>query len=220
MGGQPHAFIVGADLWCQPGRCCGWLSLCAEFFGETNLASPSIQCVSRLPSEDSSITCAVARAGKGERSAGVRVSPCDRQVPQATWKFYEENKKLSIRKANVSTLLSLIGTLGYYSAYAIIVVRAMRGEMSIGTLTFLAGSFARSRQLIQGLLMGAGGIYQQCLYLKDLFDFFEMKPSIASTPNAPPVPIVSEIRVRRRRLSISGERGLGNTACELCFAAR
>ena len=36
--------------------------------------------------------------------------------------------------------------------------------------------------------MSAGGIYQQCLYLKDLFDFFEMKPSIASTPGAKPVP--------------------------------
>jgi ATP-binding cassette subfamily B protein len=103
-------------------------------------------------------------------------------------KFYDENKKLSIRKARVSTLLSLIGTLGYYSAYAIILVRAMRGAMSIGTLTFLAGSFARSRQLIEVLLLSAGGIYQQCLYLKDLFDFFEMKPSLASPSGAPPVP--------------------------------
>jgi len=103
-------------------------------------------------------------------------------------KFYEENKRLSIRKANVSTVLSLIGTAGYYGAYAIILVRAVRGEMTLGTLTFLAGSFARSRGLIQGLLMGAGGIYQQCLYLKDLFDFFEMKPSIASPSGARMVP--------------------------------
>src|SRR5262249_5158895 len=55
-------------------------------------------------------------------------------------------------------------------------------------LTFLAGSFARSRSLIQTLLMSAGGIYQQCLYRKNLFDFFEMKPSIASAPAAPAVP--------------------------------
>src|SRR4030095_17013523 len=105
-----------------------------------------------------------------------------------SWRFYNENKKLSIRKARVSTLLSLIGTLGYYSAYAIILVRATRGELTIGTLTFLAGSFSRSRSLIEVLLMSAGGIYQQCLYLKDLFDFFEMKPSIASEPGAPAVP--------------------------------
>src|SRR5581483_2078589 len=87
-------------------------------------------------------------------------------------KFYEENKRLSVRKAFISTLLSIIGTAGYYGAYVIILVRAVGGAISIGTLTFLAGSFARSRDLIQRLLMGASDITQQALYLKDLFDFF------------------------------------------------
>jgi ATP-binding cassette subfamily B protein len=103
-------------------------------------------------------------------------------------KFYEENKRLSIRKAIISTALSILGTAGYYGAYAIILARAVTGGISIGTLTFLAGSFARSRDLIQRLLMGASDIYQQSLYLKDLFDFFEMKPSITSAPDALPVP--------------------------------
>jgi len=103
-------------------------------------------------------------------------------------KFYEANKRLSIRKAIVSTGLSIIGTAGYYGAYAIILMRAVLGDISIGSLTFLAGSFSRSRDLIQRLLFGATDIYQQSLYLKDLFDFFEMKPSITSPPGARQVP--------------------------------
>jgi ATP-binding cassette, subfamily B, bacterial len=103
-------------------------------------------------------------------------------------KFYEENKRLSVRKAFVSTLLSVIGTAGYYGAYVIILVRAVRGAISIGSLTFLAGSFARSRDLIQRLLMGASEITQQALYLKDLFDFFEMRPTITSPAGALTVP--------------------------------
>lgn len=103
-------------------------------------------------------------------------------------KFYEENKRLSVRKAMVSTALSLIGTAGYYGAYAMILVRAVMGTITLGTLTFLAGSFARSRDLIQRLLFGASDIFQHSLYLKDLFDFFEMKPSITSIGDAPPVP--------------------------------
>jgi ATP-binding cassette, subfamily B, bacterial len=103
-------------------------------------------------------------------------------------KFYDENKRLSVRKAVVSTALSLIGTAGYYGAYAIILARAVMGAISLGTLTFLAGAFARSRDLIQRLLMGASDIFQQSLYLKDLFDFFEMKPSITSPADAPQVP--------------------------------
>jgi ATP-binding cassette subfamily B protein len=103
-------------------------------------------------------------------------------------KFYEENKRLSIRRSLVSTGLSIVGTAGYYSAYIIIVVRAVKGFLSLGSLTFLAGAFARSRDLIQRLLLGASGIYQQCLYLKDLFDFFEMKPAVVNPPAGRSVP--------------------------------
>ncbi|HEV8486145.1 MAG TPA: ABC transporter ATP-binding protein, partial [Blastocatellia bacterium] len=96
--------------------------------------------------------------------------------------------KLSIRKSVVSTGLSFISTAGYYGAYAIILARAARGTITLGSLTFLAGSFQRSRDLIQRLLMSASGIFEQALFLKDLFDFFEMKPSITSPPGAPEVP--------------------------------
>lgn len=103
-------------------------------------------------------------------------------------RFYEENKRLSIRKAVISSGLSIIGTLGYYGAYSIILVRAVLGVITIGSLTFLAGSFEQSRSIIRGLLMNMSNVYQQCLYLKDLFDFFEMKPTISSRTGAVPVP--------------------------------
>ncbi len=102
--------------------------------------------------------------------------------------FYEENKKLAVRKSIISTMLSAIGTLGYYAAYVVILLRAVSGHISLGTLTFLAASFMRGRDLIQRLLMSASDIYDQSLYLKDLFDFFAMKPSIISKPDALPIP--------------------------------
>jgi ATP-binding cassette subfamily B protein len=103
-------------------------------------------------------------------------------------RFYDENKRLSVRKGLVGGALSLLGTFGYYAAYVIILVRAVRGLISIGSLTFLSASFSRSRDLIQRLLLGASDIYEQSLYLKDLFVFFEMQPTIASKPGARPVP--------------------------------
>jgi len=102
--------------------------------------------------------------------------------------FYEANRRLSVRKALVATLLSIIGTIGYYVAYAIIIVRAIVGSITLGTLMFLASSFMRSRDLMGRILGAASGIYQQCLYLKDLFEFFEMRPTITSPPGAPIAP--------------------------------
>lgn len=103
-------------------------------------------------------------------------------------RFYEENKRLSIRKGVAATLLSLVGLAGYYGAYAVILLRAIGGAITLGTLTFLAASFMRSRDIIQRLLAGAGEIYTQCLYLEDLFDFFNSAPTIVSRAGALPVP--------------------------------
>ncbi len=102
--------------------------------------------------------------------------------------WYDENRGLAIRKALVSSGLSLISSAGYYSAYLIIIARTVAGAISLGSLTFLAMSFARGRDLIQGLLGTLSGIYDESLYLRDLFVFFEMQPTIASKPGARPVP--------------------------------
>ena len=103
-------------------------------------------------------------------------------------RFYAENRRLSIRKGIVATLLSLVGTLGYYAAYVVILRSAFVGEISVGQLTFLAASFSRSRDLVQRLLLSASDVFEQALYLRDLFVFFEMTPTIASAPGAPDVP--------------------------------
>lgn len=103
-------------------------------------------------------------------------------------RFYKENRKLSVRKNLSNAALSLISVGAYYTAYVIILIRAVNGVISIGTLTFLAGSFQRSNDLMQRMLIGASTIFEQALYLKDLFDFFEMKPSIVSPTEAPHVP--------------------------------
>src|SRR3712207_4108056 len=103
-------------------------------------------------------------------------------------RFYRVNRRLAVRRALVSAGLSVISTIGYYGAYASILLRAVTGAISIGTLTFLAGAFARARDLVQRLLGTVNDFLEQALYLRDLFAFLEMQPTIASRPGAPPVP--------------------------------
>ena len=103
-------------------------------------------------------------------------------------KFYEENRNLSIRRGVVSALLSILGTVGYYAAYVVILIRAVKGDITIGTLTFLAASFGRGRDVIQSILLSASNVAEQALYLRDLFVFLEMRPTIESPPNARLVP--------------------------------
>src|SRR4051812_2130145 len=105
-------------------------------------------------------------------------------------KFYEDNKRLSIRKGILSSALSIFGTLGYYAAYVVILARTIGGSITIGSLTFLAASFGRSRDIVQRVLSNASDISEQSLYLKDLFDFFEMKPTITTASGSRSIPAV------------------------------
>ncbi len=108
--------------------------------------------------------------------------------------FYEANKALSVRRSLVSSLLAAVGTLGYYAAYAVIIYltvvghRSPAGVFTIGVLTFLAGSFRQSRDLIQRVLLSLSQIYEQSLYLDDLFSFLALEPRIRPASGARPVP--------------------------------
>jgi len=103
-------------------------------------------------------------------------------------RFFRANRTLARKRAFWGTLLAALGTLGYYTAYAYIAWRTVRGDFTIGDLTFLAGSFLRLRQLLEGLLIGFSQVASQALYLDDLFSFFQIEPEIHSRPDARPVP--------------------------------
>ncbi|MDC8014532.1 ABC transporter ATP-binding protein [Tahibacter soli] len=102
--------------------------------------------------------------------------------------FYRANRRLAIRRAGWGGLLTAIGTVGYYVAYAFLAWRTVRGDFSIGDLTFLAGSFRRLRNLLEALLGSFSQVAGQALYLDDLFSFFRIEPEIRSPANPRPFP--------------------------------
>lgn len=168
------------------------IAIIPSFLGETHFASLSYSLLFRWTPERRELDYlryvgASDRTAKEVQMFGLAGWLSDRYAVLAQ-RYYDANKSLSIRKGVVSALLSILGTLGYYAAYVTILLRAVAGTITIGTLTFLASAFGRSRDLIQRLLLSASDIYEQSLYLRDLFVFFEMQPTIASRPGARPVP--------------------------------
>jgi ATP-binding cassette subfamily B protein len=101
---------------------------------------------------------------------------------------YEENVALSRRKLIAGVLLSIIGSLGYYSAYVYVIWRTAIGALTIGKLYFLAGAILQASTNIQQIFSTLSGVADQALFLTDLLAFFEMQPTIRSKPNALPAP--------------------------------
>jgi ATP-binding cassette subfamily B protein len=102
--------------------------------------------------------------------------------------IYRENVELSGRKLRAGALLTVLGTLGYYGAYAWVIWRTVKGELSIGTLYFLSGAILQASNNIQQIFSTASSIADQALFLTDLLAFFEMQPTIRSKARALPAP--------------------------------
>ncbi len=102
--------------------------------------------------------------------------------------IFKENKILAMRRAFLGSALNVVSTGGYYGAYAAVLARTLAGAVSLGSFTFLTGAFNRSRAYIEKILSGFNDISEQAVFLKDLFEFFAMEPTIGTVPNALPAP--------------------------------
>lgn len=105
-----------------------------------------------------------------------------------SWGYYLKNRALAISRAGWGTLLTALGTAGYYGAYLWIIQRAVTGQISLGDLTFLAGSFRQVRGSLEGILLQFSSLTQEAIYLQDLFDYFAIKPLIHSPKTTRPFP--------------------------------
>jgi ATP-binding cassette, subfamily B, bacterial len=117
--------------------------------------------------------------------------------------IYDENVALSRRKLIAGSLLSMVGTMGYYSAYVFVIWRTVSGALSIGTLTFLTGAIQQASSNIEQIFSTLAGIGDQALFLTDLLAFFEMEPTIRSKPDALPMPRPIRRGVEFRNVSFS-----------------
>jgi ATP-binding cassette, subfamily B, bacterial len=91
-------------------------------------------------------------------------------------RYFLVNQKLALRRAAWGALFSALGTASYYAAYVFVIGQTIAGQITLGTLTFLAGAFSRLQGLLQGIVSRFSRIGEMSLYLQDLFDFLELKP--------------------------------------------
>ena len=108
---------------------------------------------------------------------------------------YKQNVSLAKRRLVASALLSLLTTIGYYGAYAYVILETVEGYMTVGTLTFLTGAIAGASANLQMIFSTFSSIADQSLFLTDLLQFFAVRPTVFSKPNAlkTPRPIPSEL---------------------------
>jgi ATP-binding cassette subfamily B protein len=102
--------------------------------------------------------------------------------------IFDQNVDLSKRRLVAGSLLSLLATAGYYSAYALVLLDTIRGKFTVAGLAVLINAILQVSANLQQIFVNASGVADQALFLTDLLGFFAMEPTVRSKPNAIEIP--------------------------------
>jgi ATP-binding cassette subfamily B protein len=99
--------------------------------------------------------------------------------------FYLEDRKLAVQRAGWGTALSLIGTGAFYVCYALMAVAAAAGQLTLGLMTLYIVAFRQGQQAFQSILTAIGGMYEDNLYMSNLFEYLAIPTGRPVLPPAP-----------------------------------
>jgi ATP-binding cassette subfamily B protein len=88
-------------------------------------------------------------------------------------RLYAEDRDLTIRRGVWSYLLSLVSTGAFYAAYVWIVWETIAGKITLGELTMYLVVFRQGQTAFASILTAIGGMYEDSLYLSNLYEFLE-----------------------------------------------
>jgi ATP-binding cassette subfamily B protein len=111
-----------------------------------------------------------------------------RRYTELSDKIHHENLGLAKGKLVFGSLLTMLGTMGYYGTYAFVIYRTVGGALTLGTMTVLVGAIAGASTNLQAFFSTFSIIADQALFMTDLLEFFEVQPKIFSKPGALPAP--------------------------------
>jgi ATP-binding cassette subfamily B protein len=85
--------------------------------------------------------------------------------------FYEEDRKLAIKRTGITHALSLLGTGAFYAAYASMALLAAAARLTLGNMTMYIVAFRQGQQAFQSVLGAIGSMYEHNLYMSNLFEY-------------------------------------------------
>jgi ATP-binding cassette subfamily B protein len=88
-------------------------------------------------------------------------------------RLYREDRALSVRRDSWGFALGLLATLTLYGAYVWGVLRAIAGQISIGSMTMYLLVFRQGQGAVSAILSAIGGMYEDNLYLSTLYEYLD-----------------------------------------------
>ena len=88
--------------------------------------------------------------------------------------FFAEDRKLAVSRAGWTFGLSLVSTMAFYGCYVAVALGAAAGRVTLGEMTLYVVAFRQGQGAFQSILSALGGMYEDNLYMANLFEFLAL----------------------------------------------
>ena len=105
------------------------------------------------------------------------------------WKFLREDQSIAQGRSFTAFGWGLLSTASYYLSYAWIVLQAVTRAITLGDMTLYLAVFRQSQGTFAGLFDGIRELYENALFMSNLFSFLELEPQMVHAANPKPVPV-------------------------------
>jgi ATP-binding cassette subfamily B protein len=93
-------------------------------------------------------------------------------------RIYADEKRLTIRRDGWGYVLGLVSSAAFYGAYAWIALATINQTISLGEMTMYLLLFKQGQSAVAAMLSAVGGMYEDNLYLSNLYDYLEQPAAI------------------------------------------
>ncbi len=100
-------------------------------------------------------------------------------------KFYEEDRRLAVRRMVNGLLFGLLSLAAFYGMYALVAGRAARAEITLGDMTLYLAVFRQGQTATQNVLSSVGAMYEDALYMSNLFLYLTIPTGGEAARRAP-----------------------------------
>lgn len=104
-------------------------------------------------------------------------------------RLYQEDRNLTLRRGFWGYVLGLLSSLAFYGTYAWIAIAAIAGNITLGDMTMYLMVFRQGQSSFSATLSAIGGMYEDNLYLSNLYEFLEQEiPQAQGSATRGPIP--------------------------------
>jgi ATP-binding cassette, subfamily B, bacterial len=110
------------------------------------------------------------------------------QYRDLRWQIRQERLNIIYHRSLIELGAQAISIVGVFGSLAYIAYQAVLGSITLGSMVMYFGAFQQGQSYLNSLMSGIAGLYEDNLFISDLFEFLNLESKVKEPDNPQPVP--------------------------------